>query len=288
MSKFLATKWFRASGLVFLALFVFACGAPVDSDVQVFQRGASTLRGRAFEFSANEIALTLDDGPSVWTRGLARYLELKKVPATFFVTFRNGSNGIDTSFGRETVRAVCSSKLLDVGNHSDFHSTTSRAWTDMSKVHDFLANNCPKDWFFYRSPGGNWKAADSDVLNAVEDADGRSLRTTYIGPVYWDYGGDAPRADWHVECQKNPSWCRDSYRDEIVAAQRGGIVLAHDIHSSTIEMLLGKNWKALIENPEAEDLQDGLISRMEQLGYKWVSLAQNENIIASLLGRLPF
>jgi len=264
------------------------CGAPTTSDELVFQRGAGTLRGNAFEFSAHEIALTLDDGPSVWTRGLARYLEHKKVPAIFFVTFRNGSNGIDTVFGRETVKTICASNLLGVGNHSDFHSTSSRKWADMSKVHEFLVNNCTKDWFFYRSPGGNWKAADSEVLNATEDSDGRSLRTTYVGPVYWDFGGDAPRADWHVDCQKDPTWCRESYRDEITTAQRGGIVLAHDIHASTIEMLLGKNWKALIENPESEDPQDGLISQMEQLGYRWVSLAQNQNVIASLLGRLPF
>ena len=270
-----------------LCLLVASCGDSQSSQVDIFQSGTSTLRGKAFGLHEKQIALTLDDGPSKYSAGLARYLEHRNVPATFFVNFDNGSNGINTEFGRATVRAACHSKLHRVGNHSDNHSFSKRDWPQFEKVHDFLTKNCPQDWFFLRSPGGNWKPTDAQSLNATQDSEGRALRTTYVGPVYWDFGGDEPRADWHPDCQKNPTWCRNSYRDEIVASNGGGIVLTHDIYPSTMEMLVGKNWKALLDDPTAEDPGDGLISEMEKRGYRWVSLTDNRDLLVSLLGRDP-
>jgi peptidoglycan/xylan/chitin deacetylase (PgdA/CDA1 family) len=264
-----------------------SCGSDdgYDAAVNTFQQKTGALRGAAFGLARNELALTLDDGPGPHTKGLARYLEYKKIPATFFVNFKNGVNGIDSPMGRDTMKTLCQSEYLDVGNHSDFHNTSSRAWSEIERTHNFLLSHCAKSWMFFRSPGGNWKPTDADVLNNTTDQNGLSLRTAYIGPVYWDYGGSAPQADWHPECRNNPNWCRTVYKEEIVAGGGAGIVLAHDIHASTIEMLLGSDWRKLIENPAAPHAAGGLLHIMEQSGYRWVSLTQNKNIIVSLLGR---
>ncbi len=273
--------------LALASLALSACGGleSQDSEESTFQQKAGALRGSAFGLSSKELVLTLDDGPGPFTLGLARYLEHKKIPAVFFVNFENGTNGINSEMGRKTMAALCRFQHIDVGNHSDFHNTRARTWNDISRVHNYLTNTCGKNWMYFRAPGGNWKSTDADVLNNFTDDEGRNLSTTYIGPVYWDFGGDAPGADWHPDCKKDSNWCRSAYKYEIQAANSGGIVLTHDIHASTIEMLLGENWRALVENPAAQNPGDGLLSVMEKAGYTWVSLSKNRNLVSALLGR---
>jgi len=121
-------------------------------------------------------------------------------------------------------------------------------------------------------------------LNAQQDLAGAFLSEQYIGPIYWDYGAQAPVADWHEECQANVARCRDAYSDEILRAEgMGGVVLVHDIHATTMELLMGKNWQELLKDPNASDAADGFIVRMQKMGYKFVALDSHQDAVSVLL-----
>jgi peptidoglycan/xylan/chitin deacetylase (PgdA/CDA1 family) len=271
-----------------------------EAEEKVFWNKTGELRGERFGLGSKEIALTLDDGPSRYSLGLAKFLAEKKAPAVFFVNYKHGENqgkelGIARSFGLETLKGICALKIHRIANHTDFHmlgskekSTQGRLWENMQRTHEFIKEHCPQPFYFFRSPGGNWNGEEeARNKNAQMDKEGIPLGEQYIGPVYWDFGGQQPVADWYTNpkdgCQEFIEKCRNGYIDEVVRKGKGGIMLAHDVHAKTMELLMGRNWKALLENPKASDGADGLIVRLQKLGYTFVSLDKNKAAMKVLL-----
>lgn len=268
-----------------------------DSDANKFWGGVSEIRGPSLGLLEKEIALTLDDGPSQYTLGLARFLASKNVPATFFMNYTNGPNGISQPFGVATLQGICSLRIHRIGNHTDFHklgtqATVGRTWENIKRTHEAIKEHCPGSFYYFRSPGGNWNGEEEAMnKNAQMDREGIPLGEQYIGPVYWDFGGQAPVADWYSNpkdgCQQFVDKCRDNYIAEVVRKARGGVMLAHDVHATTMELLMGKNWKALLADPNASDAADGLVVRLQKMGYKFVSLSKNKEATQRLLRYQP-
>jgi peptidoglycan/xylan/chitin deacetylase (PgdA/CDA1 family) len=261
------------------------------ADEKIFWNGISEVRGAKLGIGDHQLALTLDDGPSEYTLGLARYLKHKNAHATFFMNYHNGpSFGLYKEFGIPTLKAICEMKFHTLGNHSDFHllgkkASEGRSWENIRRVHEAFKEHCPQPYYFFRSPGGNWDGEEEAAnKNGQMDVEGIPLGEQYIGPVYWDYGGQAPVADWDTKgCQSDINACRDAYVASIVKKEgRGGVVLAHDIHKATMELLMGKNWRTLLEDPTGDD-RDGFIARMQAQKYTFVPLDVNEKAVDFLL-----
>jgi peptidoglycan/xylan/chitin deacetylase (PgdA/CDA1 family) len=264
------------------------------SEETVFWNKTGELRGARFGLGPKEIALTLDDGPSANTLGLAKFLAEKNVPAVFFVNYTNGGNGISQPFGAATLKGICDLKIHSLANHTDFHllggkekATKGRLWENIERTHEAIKAACPAPHYFFRSPGGNWNGEEEALnKNAQLDRDGIPLGEIYVGPVYWDIGGQQPVADWYSNskdgCQEFIDKCRDGYIAE-TEKKAGGVMLAHDIHEKTMELLMGKNWKALLKNPKASDGADGLIVRLQKRGYKFVALDKNKAAMKVLI-----
>jgi hypothetical protein len=50
-----------------------------------------------------------------------------------------------------------------------------------------------------------------------------------------------------------------------------------------MELLMGKNWKELLKDPNSSDAADGFIVRMQKMGYKFVALDSHQEAISVLL-----
>ena len=88
----------------------------------------------------------------------------------------------------------------------------------------------------FRAPFGGWSPRIGDEMNKTPQKD-------YIGSIFWDIGGDLDKAhghaaDWACWSKANNiavADCAAMYIKEIHDRGRG-IVLAHDVHSKTIDM----------------------------------------------------
>ena len=98
----------------------------------------------------------------------------------------------------------------------------------------------PGDKLFFRAPYGAWKSAHAEILNS----DAR-LRN-YVGPIYWDIGGDISvssdhyvmsAADWDCWHLKwSAQTCAKGYLREI-RRKDGGVVLMHCIHVNSAALV---------------------------------------------------
>ena len=124
----------------------------------------------------------------------------------------------------------------------------------------------PGDKLFYRAPYGAWKSAHAEILN-----NDPRLRN-YIGPIYWDVGGDISvspdrisvspdryvmsAADWDCWHLKwSARTCAKGYMREI-RRKDGGVVLMHCIHVNSA------------------DLVEAVVPALIEEGYKFVRLDQ--------------
>src|SRR5262249_30737063 len=91
-------------------------------------------------------------------------------------------------------------------------------------------------------PGGPWvlRAPFGAWNGAVERAVNGSSMKKYVGSVFWDEGGELTAntaADWACWGQGvSVQGCGDLYLKEI-RSKRRGVVLMHDIHDKTIDMV---------------------------------------------------
>jgi peptidoglycan/xylan/chitin deacetylase (PgdA/CDA1 family) len=183
------------------------------------------------ELPTKTISLTFDDGPGARTVELADYLASKGIHATFFI---NGSKvpgrqgAIDAILGRGHLLA----------NHTQNHLQLTRQSSDkviseLSQTDAIIAAAQPNAPFLMRAPFG---AMNGSVVRALN---GSSMRK-YVGSVFWDVGGQltaSAGADWACWGQRvSVERCGDLYLQEI-AAKRRGIVLLHDIHDKTVDMV---------------------------------------------------
>lgn len=194
----------------------------------------------------NQIVLTFDDGPNANTLKIVDILNSYRIRATFFVHV--GQSRISNT-QRSILDAVARSghKIANHGRtHSPLNGSTSgsNVVSLLMDTHDAIERYFENgDIAVYRNPGGYWSSARSVLLN-----DHNTLRH-YVGPIFWNVGGDyvyrngqlVDAADWR--CQQDgssASRCAGGYLNRIFEnynSNRGSLVLMHDIHSVTVEML---------------------------------------------------
>lgn len=259
-----------------------------------------TLRAREFSprsivdhglARTQQLVLTFDDGPvgSLQTGTTKEVLDVLKAfsdygfkaPSTFFVL---GSK----VKGRESLLRRMNDEGHIVANHTWSHPSLTRTIFDSAgplinellSTHDIIGPYLPnvteltKRWYF-RAPGGAWKGTRAGTLNA------HSTLKNYIGPIYWNIGGELrfdssgipfQAADWACWSQGvTPLNCARGYLRE-TERHKGGVVLFHDINPKTAEMLkyLLVAWTGF--NPFKDEIYETLLKEYQPLQYRFVSL----------------
>lgn len=234
-------------GAAFLAAAVIGLGCAAanagashdDTRVALFQSRTIFHSGLR---NTHTIALTFDDGPNANTVGVLNALKANNVKATFFIVGRMAHRNPDI-----LSRIAAEGHLL--ANHSANHPLLgSRFDADPEKllfqlrdVNEQIAPLMrPGDKLYFRAPYGSWRSAHAAILN-----DDPVLRN-YVGPVYWDIGGDIMKnddgyimssADWDCWHHKwNAATCAKGYLREI-RRKNGGVVLMHCIHSQSAALV---------------------------------------------------
>ena len=234
-------------------------GQQVGDDTQVAWFQNATIFHSGLR-DAHTIALTFDDGPNVYTPAVLDALRAENVKATFFIVGKMAKAHPDI-----LARIAAEGHLL--ANHSASHPLLTSSFDDdpnilineLRTVHNEIAPLMqPTDKFYFRAPYGYWRSAHAKILNADP------VLRNYVGPVYWDIGGDISMRDGYVmsaadwDCWRHkwtPQVCAKGYLREI-RRDNGGVVLLHCIHRQSAELV------ASIVPPMLEE------------GYKFVRLDQ--------------
>ncbi len=177
------------------------------------------------------LALTFDDGPGGRSAELANYLGDQGVTAAFFI---NGKNVP----GRQTVIDTIVQRGHTLANHTQNHEQMTRLsgpalFKAVADTDEIMKRAQPAGPFMLRAPYGAWNGRVADELN-------RSDMKKYVGSIFWDVGGAltaTAAADWDcwgrgVTVER----CAALYLQEIRTKKRG-IVLMHDVHSRTVDMV---------------------------------------------------
>jgi peptidoglycan-N-acetylglucosamine deacetylase len=189
------------------------------------------LYGR--DLGPKQLALTFDDGPGERTSELSAYLKSQDIPAAFFI---NGKNVP----GRQR---VLSDILRDghlLANHTQNHVqltklSAANAVKEVVDTDNFIKAVQPGGPWLLRPPFGAWSGTVARAANA-------GAMSKYVGSIFWDIGGQmgpAAGADWACWSNKyrlTPTQCGDLYVKE-TRARNHGIVLLHDVHSATVDMV---------------------------------------------------
>ena len=190
---------------------------------------------------AHTIALTFDDGPNANTGAVLDVLKANNVKATFFIVGKMAKTHPEM-----LGRIAAEGNLL--ANHSASHpELTSRFDNDPSaliyqlkEVHEQIAPLMKQtDVLYFRAPYGYWRSAHAAILNADP------VLRDYVGPIYWDIGGDLSMRDGYVmssadwACWKH-KWsaqtCAKGYLREI-RRSNGGVVLMHCLHGQSADLV---------------------------------------------------
>ena len=206
------------------------------------------------------ISLTFDDGPGPRTAELAEFLAAEGVHGTFFINGKNvpGRQGVvDTIVGRGHLLANHTQNHLQLTKLSGDKVAKEVADTDA-----FIARAQPNQPFIIRAPFGAWNGSTARAINAT-------TMKKYVGSVFWDVGGELTShsaADWDcwgkgVSVQR----CGELYLQEI-RAKKHGIVLMHDVHSKSVDMM-----KQILPTLKAE-------------GYKFAKLTDVPSVKRAVAG----
>ncbi len=247
----------RLSFLSALAAGTLACSGAFASDAQLAWFQSSSIFHSGLR-DAHTIALTFDDGPNANTARVLDVLKQHNVKATFFVV------GKMAKLHRDVLARISAEGSL-IANHSASHpQLTSSYDADPEKLIDQLriVNDeiapfmKPGDKFYFRAPYGYWRSAHAKILNADP------VLRNYVGPIYWDIGGDITMRDGYVmssadwDCWRH-KWtaqvCAKGYLREIRRSD-GGVVLMHSLFAKSAE------------------LADTVIEAMQEEGYRFVRL----------------
>jgi len=221
-------------GLLLTLTLPVAAGGAKEPDVQLALFQPRTIFHSGLIHN-HIIALTFDDGPNAHTEEVLDVLKKYNIKATFFIV------GHMAHLHPATLKRIANEGHL-LANHSATHVLMGASYdTDPEKLRAQLRDvdeqieplMKPGDKLFYRAPYGAWNSDHADILNA--DA---KLRN-YIGPIYWDIGGDISMsrdgyvmssADWDCWHLKwSAQTCAKGYLREI-RRKDGGVVLIHCIH----------------------------------------------------------
>jgi peptidoglycan-N-acetylglucosamine deacetylase len=233
------------------------CTAAWASDTQLAWFQSSTIFHSGLR-NAHDIALTFDDGPNAYTAQVLDVLKAHNVKATFFIVGKMAK-----THPAILARIAAEGHLL--ANHSATHPQLTGSYdadpekliNQLRLVHDEIAPLMqPGDKFYFRAPYGYWRSAHAKILNADP------VLKNYVGPIFWDIGGDISMRDGYVmsaadwDCWRHkwtPQVCAKGYLREI-RRDDGGVVLMHSIHR------------------QSADLVASLVPPMLEEGYRFVRL----------------
>jgi len=220
---------------VALAGGVLACaagaGAPSDARLAYFQSRSIFHSGLR---DAHTIAMTFDDGPNDRTGAVLDALKANNVKATFFIVGKMAH-----AHPAMLARIAAEGHLL--ANHSASHPELTSKFDDdpstliyqLKDVHDQIAPLMKQtDTLYFRAPYGYWRSAHAAILNADP------VLRNYVGPIYWDEGGDLIMHDGYVMSSADWDCWRHKYSAHVCAKgylreirrDNGGVVLMHCIH----------------------------------------------------------
>ncbi len=211
--------------------------------------------------NTHTIALTFDDGPNLYTPAVLDALKANGVKGTFFIVGRMAKTYPDI-----LARIAAEGNLL--ANHSATHPLLGERYVNhpemliaqICEVDDLIAPLMPADAkFYFRAPYGSWRVAHAAVLNADP------VLKKYVGPIYWDEGGDIAMSDdgyimssadwdcWHLHWDADT--CAKGYLREI-RRKDGGVVLLHCIHRQSAALV------------------DAIVPPLVEEGYNFVRIDQ--------------
>jgi peptidoglycan/xylan/chitin deacetylase (PgdA/CDA1 family) len=206
-----------------------------DGTDNVYSEDNLISEGQLFgrDLAPKEIALTFDDGPGPRTAELSKYLKEQNIPATFFI---NGKNVP----GRQNVLTQIISDGHIVANHTQNHVqltklSSANAVNEIVRTDEFIVQSGQAGPWLLRPPFGAWSGSIARAAN-------QTAMSKYVGSVFWDIGGDinanaaADWACWSAKYKYSVKQCGDLYLKETRSRGRG-IVLMHDIHSPTVDMV---------------------------------------------------
>lgn len=219
------------------------------------------LRGN--DMAAKQIHLTFDDGPGTRTSELTRYLEQEGISATFFI------NGINVEGREQAVRDIVARGHL-LANHSQHHLLLSRESSatfaaEVNATDALVRQYQPGKPVFFRAP---YAGINSPMVRQLVQFD-----SPQIGPIHWEIGTkitDSSAADWECWSKKvSVERCAQLYQKEI-ETKGHGVVLVHDIHSKTVDMV------------------KLLVPRLKAKGFKFVRLTASPRIAKAQQGMPKF
>lgn len=224
------------------------------------------------------ISLTFDDGPGPRTLELSEYLAAQGVHGTFFINGKNVAgrqNAIDSIIGRGHLLANHTHQHLQLTKLSGDRVVKEVADTDA-----IIARVQPQGPFLVRAPFGAWNGNTARAING-------SAMKKYVGSVFWDVGGALTAnaaADWDCWGKGvSVDRCGELYLKEIRTKGRG-IVLMHDVHGKTIDMM-----KKILPTLKAEGYKfqalDKVPSVKRALGAASSGTVGDDGCSSSTLGR---
>lgn len=243
------------------------------------------LSARSIGLLPGEIALTCDDGPGGRTLELAEWLRDNDIPATFFMVGREAAANIGTVRQISQMNFDDGSRAFIIANHSMTHTTPLPATDAVYEVGnaDKILNpymDANRQPFLFRAPYGDFTRGGQSMVNRLN---GSGDLSKYIGPIFWNIGGELTStysADWACWGQNvSLDRCADGYIRESLALD-GGIMLTHDIHSRTVDMLTGAN--ASGANPNRRSL----IRELQNRGFTFVAMDKDPQKL-SQYGTVP-
>lgn len=203
-------------------------GKADDQKIALFQPGTVFHSGLPRH---HIVALTFDDGPNAHTAALLATLRQLNVKATFFIVGQ-------TARAHPVILQEIARDGHLLGNHSATHPRLDARFDEnpqllIQQIRDVDEQIAPlmraHDKFYFRAPYGYWRSAHAAILNADPE-----LRK-YVGPIYWDAGGEIAMRDGYVmsaadwQCWRK-GWaaktCAKGYLREI-RRNDGGVVLIH-------------------------------------------------------------
>ncbi len=247
----------QRSILSVFAACLLSCASALANDNQVAWFQSSSIFHSGLR-DAHTIALTFDDGPNKYQNAVLDVLKQHNVKATFFTVGAMAKAHPDI-----LARTAAEGHLL--ANHSASHpeltssydSDPERLINQIRITHDEIAPLMkPTDKFYFRAPFGYWRSAHARILNADP------VLRNYVGPIYWDIGGQISMHDGYVmssadwDCWRH-KWsaqtCAKGYLREIRRSD-GGVVLMHSVHAKSAELV------------------DIVIEAMQEEGYRFIRL----------------
>ena len=158
--------------------------------------------------NVKQVAITFDDGPSVYTETLLNYLKKSDIRATFFLV--GNRIGYYESYVKRQV-----AEGHEMGYHSYSHQmqtslSSDQITSDFNKSNNYLKSLTGAEFTVWRTPGGDF---NSRVLNCVP-----------VPHIFWS----VDTLDWQ---SRNTTAV---YNAIVNNAYDGAIILLHDLYSTSV------------------------------------------------------